>query len=86
MIEINTTYTCDRCNKDIPEGSDFFKIKKEKISTVKRVEYATVHPLQLCGDGIQYSFYGDQHKAYHTCKSCSDSLIRFMEEYNDTRG
>lgn len=79
MIEVNTICTCDRCKKVIPEMATLFKIKKEKVNMSYYKKEATDYSLQICGDGIPFTQWSDQYKAYHVCSDCSEDLVNFLE-------
>lgn len=75
MIVINTICTCDRCDKVVTEGTEFFKIKKEKVP-FSNIKPATNYQVFHYG---YVSSFEDQYKAYHVCSDCSEDLINFLE-------
>jgi len=70
MIKTVTTYTCDKCKKDVQNGEKFYRLVEESVRTVVS-EHAT-HFIPVT-DGIRFSQY--DAPAIHLCQQCKDGIM-----------
>ncbi len=70
MITTVTTYTCDKCKKDVPNGAKFYRLAEESVSTVNTEQATRSIPFT---NGVYFNTFDSP--AIHLCKECKDGIM-----------